>query len=68
MAWIKLNVTGVNMFFFLPRRVVSRTNGEEFHSLNATAIRCDRSHWLSKESWVDFPDPSIPSTMISFPR
>ena len=36
---IGLSVTGVNMFFFLPRRVVSRTSGEEFHSLKATAVR-----------------------------
>ncbi len=36
-AWIRLKVVGVNISFFLPRRVVSRTSGEEFHSLNATA-------------------------------
>ena len=68
MAWIRLNVTGVNMFFFLPRLVVSRTSGEEFHSLNATAMHCDRSHWLSSESCVDLPEPSMPSTTISLPR
>jgi hypothetical protein len=62
------NVTGVNMFFFLPRRVVSRTSGDEFHSLKATAMRCDRSHWLNSESWVDLPDPSMPSTTMSLPR
>ena len=32
-AWIRLNVIGVSMRFFLPRRVTSRTSGEEFHSL-----------------------------------
>src|SRR6266853_1919419 len=55
------------MFFFLARRVVSRTSGDEFHSLNATAISWDRSHWDSSANWVDFPDPSIPSTTISLP-
>ena len=68
MAWIRLNVTGVNMFFFLPRLVVSRTKGDEFHSLNATAMLCERSHWLNNESCVYFPDPSMPSTTISLPR
>src|SRR5579883_3259099 len=56
------------MLFFLARRVVSRTSGEEFHSLNATAMRWERSHWLNSESCVDFPEPSIPSTTISLPR
>ena len=36
-AWIRLKVVGVNISFFLPRRVVRRTSGEEFHSLKATA-------------------------------
>jgi hypothetical protein len=36
-AWIKLNEVGVNISFFLPRRVACRTRGEEFHSLKATA-------------------------------
>ncbi len=36
-AWIRLKVVGVNISFFLPRRVACRTSGEEFHSLNATA-------------------------------
>src|ERR1700688_4763519 len=56
------------MFFFLPRLVVSRTRGDEFHSLNATAIRCERSHWLNKDSCVDLPEPSMPSTTMSLPR
>ena len=58
----------MNMFFFLPRLVVSRTSGDEFHSLNATAMHCACSHWLSKASCVDFPEPSMPSTTISLPR
>src|ERR1039458_5373526 len=65
---IRLNVVGVNISFFLPRRVVSRTSGEEFHSLNATAKPCERSQWLNRESWVDFPEPSMPSTTMSLPR
>src|ERR1700692_3994358 len=56
------------MFFFLPRFVVSRTSGDEFHSLNAPAIRCERSHWLNKDSCVDLPEPSMPSTTMSLPR
>jgi hypothetical protein len=32
-AWIRLNVIGVSMRFFLPRRVTSRTSADEFHSL-----------------------------------
>src|SRR5215831_8952064 len=63
----KLKVVGVSIFLFLPRRIVSWTRGEEFHSLNATAIDCERSHRLSRASWVDLPEPSIPSTIISFP-
>src|SRR5229473_4654399 len=66
-AWSKLNVVGVNIFFFLPRCMVSWTRGEEFHSLNATAISCERSQWLSRDIWVDLPEPSMPSTTISFP-
>src|SRR5260370_33187382 len=50
------------------RRVISRTSGEEFHSLKATAVRCERCHWLNKESCVDLPEPSISSTTISLPR
>src|SRR5579871_979684 len=67
-AWIRLNVVGVNISFFLPRRVVCRTSGEEFHSLKATAYPCDRSQWLNRESCVDLPEPSIPSTTINLPR
>src|ERR1035438_8530098 len=66
--WMRLKVVGVNISFFLPRRVVSRTSGEEFHSLKATAKPCERSQWLKRESWVDFPEPSMPSTTMSLPR
>src|ERR1039457_5942700 len=66
--WIRLNVVGGKISVLLPRRVVSRTSGEEFHSLNATAKPCERSQWLNRESWVDFPEPSMPSTTMSLPR
>src|SRR5712692_9343719 len=66
-ACSRLKVVGVNMSFFLPRLVVSRTRGEEFHWLNTTPRPRDRSHWLSSDNWVDFPEPSMPSTMISLP-
>src|ERR1039457_5566016 len=65
---MRLKVVGVNISFFLPRRVVSRTSGEEFHSLKPTAKPCERSQWLKRESWVDFPEPSMPSTTMSLPR
>src|SRR5580700_9929281 len=65
---MRLNVVGVNISFFLPRRVVSCTSGEEFHSLNATAYPLERSHRLRSESCVLLPEPSIPSTIISLPR
>ena len=66
-AWIRLKVVGVNICFFLPRRVVSRTKGEEFHSLKATAMPSERSQWLSSDNCVDLPEPSIPSTTMSLP-
>src|SRR5580700_9273561 len=65
---MRLNVVGVNISFFLPRRVVSCTSGEEFHSLNATANPLERSHRLKSEICVLLPEPSIPSTTISLPR
>ena len=48
--WMRLKETGVNISFFLPRRVASRTSGEEFHSLKETATPRERSHWLSSAS------------------
>src|SRR6185369_16521247 len=66
-AWIKLKEVGVNISFFLPRRVVSRTSGEEFHSLKVTAYPRRRSHCESSEICVDLPEPSIPSTTIKRP-
>jgi exopolyphosphatase/guanosine-5'-triphosphate,3'-diphosphate pyrophosphatase len=59
---------GLNISFLLPRRVVSLTRGEEFHSLKATAYPRERSQWLSSDIWVDLPEPSMPSTTISLPR
>ena len=35
-AWMSENVSGVSAFLRLPREVVARTIGEEFHSLNST--------------------------------
>ena len=64
-ACSRLNVVAVNRSFFLPRRVLSLTSGEEFHWLKTTPKPCERSHWLRSESWVDLPDPSMPSTTIS---
>src|SRR6185369_4223414 len=66
-AWIKLNEVGVNISFFLPRRVVSCTSGEEFHSLKVTAYPRLRSHCESSDICVDLPEPSIPSTTINRP-
>ena len=35
-AWMSENVSGVSSWRFLPRDVVTRTIGEEFHSLKTT--------------------------------
>src|SRR5687767_9716609 len=61
-AWIRLNVIGVSMRFFLPRRVTSRTSGDEFHSLKYVPYPSDCSHVCSNASWVLLPEPSMPST------
>src|SRR5512147_153575 len=66
-AWIRLKEVGVNISFFLPRRVVSLTSGDEFHSLKATAYPRRRNHWESNATCVDLPEPSIPSTTIKRP-
>src|SRR5262245_27296196 len=58
---------GVNARFFLPRRVTSFTSGDEFHSLKNVTYPSDSSHFCSRAICVLFPDPSIPSTMKSFP-
>jgi hypothetical protein len=65
---MRLNVVGRNISFLLPRRVVSLTRGEEFHSLKATAYPRERSQWLNNDIWVDLPEPSMPSTTMSLPR
>jgi hypothetical protein len=64
---MRLKEVGVNISFFLPRRVVSLTSGDEFHSLKATAKPRNRSHCESKAICVDLPEPSIPSTTINRP-
>src|SRR5690349_12081631 len=66
-AWIRLKEVGVNISFFLPRRVVSLTKGDEFHSLKATAKPRSRNHCERRAIWVDLPEPSIPSTIINRP-
>src|SRR5216684_3285360 len=66
-AWIRLNVVGVSIRFFLPREVVFFTSGEEFQWLLTTMYRSDSSHCRSNASWVVLPDPSMPSTMKSLP-
>ena len=60
MAWIRLKEVGVNISFFLPRRVVSLTSGDEFHSLKATAKPRKRNHCESRAICVDLPEPSMP--------
>src|SRR6266702_3217805 len=60
-------VVGVSICFFLPRRVVSLTSGDEFHSLKNTMYPSRFSHCWSRLSCVDLPDPSMPSTMKSLP-
>src|SRR5437868_15281817 len=64
---MRLKEVGVKIAFLLTRRVVSRTSGDEFHSLNATAYPRNRSHCESRAICVDFPEPSIPSTTIKRP-
>jgi len=56
----------VNMFFFLPRRVVSRTNGEEFHSLKATAVRLRAQPLAQQGKLSGFSGTIDPSTTMKF--
>src|SRR5512134_2318304 len=60
-------VVGVSRFCFFPLRVALRTSSEEFHSVKKTLYPESSSHRLRRYTWVDFPDPSSPSTAISFP-
>src|SRR6185503_3759438 len=62
------NEVGENRCLFLPRLVVCRTTGEEFHSVKATRYPRLTSHLCSRSSWVLLPEPSMPSTIKSFPR
>ena len=66
-AWSRLNVVGVSRPFFLPREVISLTVSEEFHSVLKTLRFWCRSHCSRRWSWVDFPEPSTPSTAMSLP-
>src|SRR3982750_55721 len=66
-AWSRLNVIGVSAFFFLPVLVAAFTSADEFHSVMNTGWPAALSHFASSDSWVVFPDPSIPSTTNSFP-
>src|SRR3954463_2390623 len=66
-ACSRLNVIGVSAFFFLPALVAALTRADEFHSVTKTGWPAALSHFASSESWVVFPDPSIPSTTNSFP-
>src|SRR5659263_158622 len=65
--WIREKVVGVRRFRLFPFRVASRTMEEEFHSVKKTLYPDRSSHRLRRYTWVDFPDPSSPSTAISFP-
>src|SRR6478735_11532019 len=66
-AWRRLNVIGVSAFFFLPALVAALTSADEFHSVTNTGWPAALSHFARRESWVVFPDPSIPSTTNSLP-
>ena len=63
----RLNVVGVRSAFFFPFDVISLTTSEEFDSVKNTFSPMLRCHLSRRWSWVDFPEPSIPSTMMSFP-
>src|SRR3954467_10527968 len=66
-ACSRLNVIGVNAFFFFPVFVAALTSADEFHSVTKTRCPSAVSHFASSPSWVVFPDPSIPSTTNSLP-
>src|ERR1041384_5921710 len=60
-------VVGVRRFLFLPRLMVCFTSAEEFHSVKKTRYFAPTSHCWRSRSWADFPDPPIPSTVMSRP-
>src|SRR6185295_6500479 len=66
-ACSRLNVIGVNAFFFLPVFVAAFTRADEFHSVTKTRCPSALSHFASSASCVVLPDPSIPSTTNSLP-
>src|SRR5919108_101383 len=66
-ACSRLNVIGVRAFFFLPALVAALTSADEFHSVSETRYPSASSHFASSPSCVVLPDPSMPSTTISFP-
>ena len=66
-AWTRLKDMGVSRFSDLPRLVVRRTMGEEFHSVKAVTRLRLWSHLPRRSIWVLLPEPSMPSTMMSRP-
>src|SRR6266705_1793645 len=66
-ACSRLNVIGVNAFFFLPVLVAALTRADEFHSVTNTRWPSALSHLASSPSCVVFPEPSMPSTTNSLP-
>jgi hypothetical protein len=66
-ACSRLKVVGVSRSFFLPRFIARRTSRDEFHSVNRTWKPRAVSQRSSRRSWVDFPEPSMPSTVMSRP-
>src|SRR3954467_7496430 len=66
-ACSRLNVIGVNAFFFFPVFVAALTSADEFHSVTKTRCPSAVSHFASSPSCVVLPDPSIPSTTNSLP-
>src|SRR5213594_2723363 len=66
-ACSRLNVIGVNAFFFLPVFVAAFARADEFHSVTNTRCPSALSHFASSPSCVVLPEPSIPSTTNSLP-
>src|SRR5580704_8904126 len=66
-ACSRLNVIGVNAFFFFPVLVAALTSTDEFHSVTNTRWPSALSHFASSASCVVLPEPSIPSTTNSLP-
>jgi len=60
-------VVGVSNWRFLPLLVAVFTSSDEFHSLKNTLSSWSSSQRFSSRIWVDFPEPSNPSTAINRP-